>query len=98
MQVLGAEHVAQRGLGQQPGRVVGVLHVGHADGGVADPVVDDGVHGHGDAVLGQHLPAEVRPSHRSGHRPSNRSVTDHRPGSRSVDHDVGRPGLTEKRK
>ena len=66
MQVLGAEHVAQCGLGEQAGRVVGVLHVGHADGGVADPVVDDGVHRDGDAVLGQHLPD--RSGHRSGHR------------------------------
>ena len=28
----------------RPGAVVGVLHVGHTDGGVADPVVDHRVH------------------------------------------------------
>ena len=32
-----------------------VLDVGHADGGVADPVVHHRVHTHGHAVLGQHL-------------------------------------------
>ena len=38
-----------------PGAVVSVLHVGHTDRGVTDPVVDHGVHRHGDAVLGQDL-------------------------------------------
>ena len=38
-----------------PGAVVGVLHVGDADGGVADPVVHHRVHRHRHAVLGQHL-------------------------------------------
>ena len=35
--------------------MVGVLHVGDADGGVADPVVHHRVHRHRHAVLGQHL-------------------------------------------
>ena len=38
-----------------PGAVVGVLHVGDADGGVADPVVHHRVHRDRHAVLGQHL-------------------------------------------
>ena len=44
MERLGAEDVPQGGLGQQPGGVVGVLHVCHRDGGVGDPVVDHRVH------------------------------------------------------
>ena len=55
MKVLGAEDVPQSRLGQQPGAVVGVLHVGHAHGGVTDPVVNHRVHRHRDTVLGQHL-------------------------------------------
>ena len=55
MKILGAEDVPQSGLGQQPGAVVGVLHVGHAHGGVTDPVVDHRVHRHRHAVLGQDL-------------------------------------------
>ena len=55
MKILGAEDVPQSGLGQQPGAVVGVLHVGHAHGGITDPVVDHRVHRHRDTVLGQHL-------------------------------------------
>ena len=38
-----------------PGAGVGVLHVGHADGGVADSVVDHRVHRDRHAVLRQHL-------------------------------------------
>ena len=38
------------------GAVVSVLHVGDADGGVADSVVDHRVHRHRHAVLRQHLP------------------------------------------
>ena len=38
-----------------PGAVVSVLHVGDADGGVADSVVDHRVHRHRHAVLRQHL-------------------------------------------
>ena len=34
------------GLCQQAGGVVGVLHVGHGDGGVGHPVVDHSVHRH----------------------------------------------------
>jgi hypothetical protein len=50
-----AHDVAQGGLGEEAGRVVGVLHVGDGHGGVGDAVVDDGVHRHGHAVLGQNL-------------------------------------------
>ena len=39
----------------RPGAVVSVLHVGHTDGGVADPVVDHRVHWYRHAVLGQNL-------------------------------------------
>ena len=53
VKVLSAEDVPQGGLGEQPGAVVGVLHVGHADGGVTDPVVDYRVHRHRYAVLGE---------------------------------------------
>ena len=35
--------------------MVSVLHVGHTDGGVADPVVDYRVHWYRHAVLGQNL-------------------------------------------
>ena len=35
--------------------VMGVLHIGHAHDGVGDSVVDDCVHGDGDAVLGEEL-------------------------------------------
>ena len=59
MKILGAEDVPQSGLGQQPGAVVGVLHVGHAHGGITDPVVDHRVHRHRDTVLGQHLQGVV---------------------------------------
>ena len=38
-----------------PGAVVGVLHVGDADGGIADPVVHHRVHRDRHTVLGQHL-------------------------------------------
>ena len=38
-----------------PGAVVSILYIGHADGGIADPVVDHGIHRHRHAVLGQHL-------------------------------------------
>ena len=34
------------GLCQEAGGVVGVLHVGHGDGGVGHPVVDHSVHRH----------------------------------------------------
>ena len=61
-QILSSEYVAQRGLGEQAGGVVGVLDVGDRHGSVADPVVDDGVDGHRHRVLGQHLP---RTAHKS---------------------------------
>ena len=56
MQIFGAEDVAQRRLGQQPGRVMGVLHVGHRHGCVGHAVIDDGVHRDCHAVPRQHLP------------------------------------------
>lgn len=55
MQVLRSEHIPEGGLGEEPRRVVGVLHVGHAHGRVAHTVVDDGVHAHRHGVLRQHL-------------------------------------------
>jgi len=53
--VLGAEHVTQRGLGEQAGGVMCILDVGDRDGGVADPVVDDRVDRHRHRVFGQYL-------------------------------------------
>ena len=41
---LGPQDVPKSGLGQEPGAVVSVLHVGHTDGGVTDPVVHHRVH------------------------------------------------------
>ncbi len=55
VQVLGAQNVAQRRLGQEASRVMGVLHVGHRHGRVRHAKVNDGVHRHRHAVLGQHL-------------------------------------------
>ena len=55
VEVLGAEDVPEGGLGQQSRAGVSVLHVGHADGSVTDPVVHHRVHRHGDAVLGEDL-------------------------------------------
>jgi len=55
-EILGTEHVAQRGLCEQAGRVVCVLDVGDRHGGVADPVVDHRVDRYRHRVLGQHLP------------------------------------------
>ena len=48
--------VSSKLLAYVPGAVVSVLHVGDADGGVADSVVDHRVHRHRHAVLRQHLP------------------------------------------
>lgn len=50
-----AHGVAERRLGEQPGAVVGVLHVGDRDRGVVHAIIDDRVHRHGHAVLRQHL-------------------------------------------
>ena len=58
MEVLRAEDVPERGLRQQPGGVVGVLHVGHRHSGVGHPVVDHGVHGNRHRVFGQDLRGE----------------------------------------
>ena len=55
MEILGAEHAGQGRLGEQRGRVVGVLHVGLGHGGVGDAIVDDSIHRDGDRVLGQDL-------------------------------------------
>ena len=54
-EVLRAEHIAQRGGGEEAGRPVGVLHVRHRHRRVLDAVVHDGVHGHGHRVLRQDL-------------------------------------------
>ena len=42
-------------LDDKPCTGMGVLDVGHTDGGVTDPVVHHRVHTHGHAILGQHL-------------------------------------------
>ncbi len=55
MQGLCTQDVSQGRLGQQPGGVVRVLHVGHGDGGIGDAVVDDGIDGHCHGVSGQDL-------------------------------------------
>ena len=41
VEVLGPQDVPQRGLGQQPGAGVGVLHVGHTHGGVTHSAGQD---------------------------------------------------------
>ena len=43
MEILGAEHVPQGGGGQQPGGLVGVLHVDHGVHRVEDLEIDDSV-------------------------------------------------------
>jgi len=54
-EVLGAEDVAERGLCEQAGRMMGVLDVGDRHDRAADPVVDDRVDRHRHRVLRQHL-------------------------------------------
>ena len=51
MEVLGPKDGPQCGLGQELSAVVGILHVGHTDGGIADPVVDHSIHRHRHTVL-----------------------------------------------
>lgn len=53
-----AHRVPERGLGEQSGRVVGILDIGHAHRRIGDPVIYDGIHGHGHAVLREHLQVE----------------------------------------
>ena len=60
VEVLGSEDVPQCGLRQKPSGVVRILHIGHRDSCVGDPVVDYCVHRHGHRVLGQNLKGEVR--------------------------------------
>ena len=55
VQILGSEDVGEDGLGEEGGGVVGVLHGGLAECGVADPVVDHRVHGYCHRVPRQHL-------------------------------------------
>ena len=55
VEVLCAQNIPECGLGQQPGGVVGILHVGHGYGGVGDPVVHHSIHRHRHRVLGQDL-------------------------------------------
>lgn len=50
-----AHYVPEGGLGEQPRRVVGVLHVRDRNGGVGDAVVDHRVHRDRHAVLCQNL-------------------------------------------
>ena len=54
-EVLGAEDVAERGLCEQAGRVMGVLDVRYRHRRVADSVIDDRVHRYRHRVLGQNL-------------------------------------------
>ena len=44
VEVLGPQDVPQRGLGQQPGAGVGVLHVGHTHGGVTHSAGQDKIY------------------------------------------------------
>ena len=62
MEVLSAEDVPECGLCQEPGGVVGILHVSDGYGGVGDSVVDHRVHGHCHGVPGQHLGVDTRVS------------------------------------
>ena len=55
VEVLGAEHVPERGGGQDPGGFSGVGHVHHGGQGVEHLEVDHGVHGDGHAVLSEDL-------------------------------------------
>lgn len=55
VQVARSHRVPERGLGQQPGRVVGIFDVRNRHGRVRNPVVHDGVHRHRHAVLGENL-------------------------------------------
>ena len=55
VEVLGAEHVPERGGGQDPGGFSGVGHVHHGGQGVEHLEVDHGVHGDSHAVLGEDL-------------------------------------------
>ena len=54
-QVLGSQHVSERGLGQQAGGEVCVRDVGHGGDGVTDAEVHHPVHADGHRVLGQDL-------------------------------------------
>lgn len=51
----GAQHVPQRGLGQQPSGLMCVGHVSYRYGRIAHSVIDDSVHGHRHTVFCQHL-------------------------------------------
>lgn len=55
MQVVGSQHVSQRRLSQQSGRVVSIFDVRDRDCRIRDAVVDDCIHGHGDGIFGQNL-------------------------------------------
>ena len=63
-QVLGSQHVSERGLGQQAGGEVCVGHVGHGGDGVADAEVHHPVHADGHRVLGQDLQQQQRQMHK----------------------------------
>lgn len=51
----GAQHVPQRGLGQQPSGLMCIGHVSYRYGRIAYSVIDDSVHGHRHTVFCQHL-------------------------------------------
>lgn len=55
-QVLGAQDVPQRGLGQQTCGVVYIGHISHRGDGAFDPEVDHSIHTHRHRVPGQDLP------------------------------------------
>lgn len=55
VQMSGSHCVAQRRLREQTRRMMGILHVGNGHGRVGDAIVDNRVHGYGDAVLGKDL-------------------------------------------
>lgn len=50
-----AHCVPEGGLGEEAGRVVGILDIGHRYCRIGDAVINYSVHGYGNAVLGQHL-------------------------------------------
>ena len=55
MKIFSAEHIPERGGGQEPGGVRGVSHVHHGGHRVEHLEVDHSVNGDSDAVLGQDL-------------------------------------------
>lgn len=69
-----AHRVPERGLGEQPGRVVGILDIGHTDCRIGDTVINYGIHGHGHAILGQHLKCKTQSSGSAINSPSKPTI------------------------